>query len=446
MKTLSALLLPLACAFAVPPALAQSASVETARCAIGAYRLADGRAVDIAPAGEEKLRWRQEDGTGGTLAPAADGTAWSSSLGRTGRPDGKTLRFDCAAGSIDFAGTPGKRIALDVTETRFAVEGAELAGRLILPKGSGPVPIVVLIHGAEPISARDAYSLQRQFPAAGIGAFVYDKRGTGASGGRYTHDYLTLATDAVKAAAEARGLAGHRAGAIGYQAGSQGGWVAPLAAKIAPVDFVIVSFGLAVSPIAAERESLLADARRLGGGALTAPATEIADAIAATLESGFRDSERYMTPVRTKYASAPWFGRIGGDFTRFMLTAPIETLRDKGPGLIPNIPLRHDPMPVLRNLDTPQLWVLGAEDRDAPPAETAARLADLARTGHPITTAIFPGAEHGMALFETAADGTRIATRQPAGYFPMMRDFIRRRGIGPVSAYGAVAPPAPKRD
>jgi hypothetical protein len=444
MKKLSALLVPLAFVFNVSAVLAQPADIL--RCAIGAYRLADGRAVDIAPASEGKLRWRQEDGTSGTLAPAADGQGWASSLGRTGRADGKTLRFDCTAGSMDFAGTPGQRIALDVTETRFSVEGAELAGRLILPKGGSPVPIVVLIHGAEPISAREAYSLQRQFPAAGIGAFVYDKRGTGASGGRYTHDYLTLATDAVKAAAEARRLAGRRAGAIGYQAGSQGGWVAPLAAKIAPVDFVIVSFGLAVSPVAAERESLLADARRLGGDALVPPAIEIADAIAATLESSFRDAERHMTPVRAKYGSEPWFSRIGGDFTRFMLTAPIETLRDKGPSLIPNIPLRYDPMPVLRNLDTPQLWVLGAEDRDAAPAETAARLADLARKGRPVTAAIFPGAEHGMSLFETAADGTRVSTRQPAGYFQMMRDFIYRRRIGSVSTYGAVAPPVPKRD
>lgn len=443
MKNLSVRLLPFWCLLSAFPSLAQPAPAEPTRCAVGAYRLADGRAVDIAPAGEDKLRWRLEDGTNGTLTAAADGRAWSSSLGRTGRADGKTFRFDCAAGGIDFAGTPGQRIVLEVTETRFAVEGAELAGRLILPKGTGPVPIVVLIHGAEPISAREAYSLQRQFPAAGIGAFVYDKRGTGASGGRYSHDYLILATDAVKAAAEARRLAGKRAGAIGYQAGSQGGWVAPLAASIAPVDFVVVSFGLAVSPIAAERESLLNDARRIGGDALVAPATEIADAIAATLESGFRDSERHMVPVRAKYSSQPWFGRIGGDFTRFMLSAPVEALRDKGPGLIPNIPLRYDPMPVLRNLDIPQLWILGGEDRDAAPGETTARLAGLARTGRPITTAIFADAEHGMNLFETAADGTRLSTRQPAGYFPIMRDFIRRRRIASVSTYGAVAPPVP---
>ena len=36
---------------------------------------------------------------------------------------------------------------------------------------------------------------------------------------------------------------------IGFQGGSQGGWVAPLAANRAPVDFVVVSFVLAVSAI-----------------------------------------------------------------------------------------------------------------------------------------------------------------------------------------------------
>jgi uncharacterized protein len=50
-----------------------------------------------------------------------------------------------------------------------------------------------------------------------------------------------------------------RAGRISYQAGSQGGWVAPLAAKIAPVDFVIVGFGLAVSALGEDREAIALD-------------------------------------------------------------------------------------------------------------------------------------------------------------------------------------------
>lgn len=90
------------------------------------------------------------------------------------------------------------------------------------------MPIVVLLHGAEADSAVRFNSLQRRFPAAGIGAFVYDKRGTGSSTGEYTQDFQILARDAVAAMREARRLAGDRAARIGYQGPSQGGWVAPL--------------------------------------------------------------------------------------------------------------------------------------------------------------------------------------------------------------------------
>ena len=48
------------------------------------------------------------------------------------------------------------------------------------------------------------YSLQRQLPAEGIGVFVYDKRGTGKSGGVYTQNYLLLADDAIAAMNEAK--------------------------------------------------------------------------------------------------------------------------------------------------------------------------------------------------------------------------------------------------
>jgi len=75
-------------------------------------------------------------------------------------------------------------------------------------------------------------------------------------------------------------------------------------------------------------------------------------------------------------------------------------------------------------LNTPQLWILGEDDIDAPSAETARRLAALAADGRPIVTAMFPRAEHGIFEYETSADGTRLSTRNSDGYFYMMRDYI----------------------
>ena len=432
------------------PATAVAADDATAKatvgdCRIGSYRLRDGSIVDIGPTDGAQLRWRRMDGTTGALTRAADGR-WASTLGWTERADGKHVSFSaCADGGIVFNGVDGERLALDVTETTFDGAGVRLAGRLVLPKGEARVPIAVLVHGSEHFSARDFYSLQRQFPAAGIGAFVYDKRGTGASGGRYSQDYLTLATDAIAAAREAKRLAGTRSGRIGYQAGSQGGWVAPLAARIEPVDFIIIGFGLAVSPLDEDREAIAYDMARHGYGPdVLAKAMEIADATAAVALSGFREGYDGIDAVKAKYGKEPWFKHVHGNITFFLLQTPAATLRQQGPLLAPGIPLQYDPMPVLRNLDVPQLWILGADDTDAPAGETSRRLAALAGAGQPIRTVVFSGADHGIYEYETSPDGTRVSTRNPDGYFALMRDFILQSHLQPKYGTGRFIAPRPK--
>jgi uncharacterized protein len=120
---------------------------------------------------------------------------------------------------MHFDGLLRQRIPFLVTETTFESHGVKLAGRLVLPPGSAPVPITVLVHGAEHDSARVNNFLQRLLPAQGIGTFVYDKRGTGGSGGEYSQDFSLLADDAVAAMREARRLAGARTGRIGPPCG-----------------------------------------------------------------------------------------------------------------------------------------------------------------------------------------------------------------------------------
>src|ERR1700730_15049319 len=245
------LCLPLAW-FPLPAHAAQAGD-----CHVGAYRLESADVLDIAPSEGDTLRWRKFDGTTGALHKQ-EADNWSSTLGWTDRPDGKTVSFpDCASGKIRFDAMAGQRIAFDVTDTTFKGRDVDLAVRLVLPKGRAPVPIVILVHGSERDSARETYALQRLLPAEGVGVFVYDKRGTGESGGNYTQDFSTLADDAVAAMREARRLAAGRPG----RGSSQGGWVAPIAAARAPVDFVIVAYGLAVSVIDEDQEEVALEMR-----------------------------------------------------------------------------------------------------------------------------------------------------------------------------------------
>jgi len=401
-------------------------------CRIGAYALANGDVIDIAPTDGDALRWRRFDGATGALHEQADGR-WTSTLGWTNRADGVEARFSCETGTVELGGQRGKRIPLTSIDTRFDSDGTALAGRLVLPPGKRPVAIAILVHGSEDSSALDFYAMQRLLPARGVGVFVYDKRGTGASAGKYTQDFERLAADAVAALDETRRLAGARARRVGYLGTSQGGWVAPLAARRRPVDFVIVGYGLAVSVIDEDREAVELEMRLKGhSDADIASALDVATAAENVFESGFTSGFAELIAVQERHRAAPWFKDLHGNFTHFILNldeAQMRAMARTFEGW--NTPFRYDPMPTLRALDTPQLWVLGADDLDAPSAETARRLRTL--RGKPISIAMFPGAEHGITEYEVGADGGRASTRYAPGYFELLADYARGRVRG---AYG----------
>ncbi|WP_447753123.1 alpha/beta hydrolase family protein [Sphingopyxis fribergensis] len=414
-------------------------------CALGTYRLAGGGIIDIAVAGEGALRWRDLDGKTGELK--RDGDRWRSTAGWTGRPDGLHVRFDCAANTASFGDRTARRIALETRETSFTSHGTSLVGRLILPPGTGPVPIVVLLHGAEFNSARDFNSLQRMLPAAGVGAFVYDKRGTGASGDKYTQVFSLLADDAVAALAEARRMAGPRGARFGFQGPSQGGWIAPLAATRTNVDFLIVSFGLAVSVADEDREAIAFQMGLKGYGPdVIAKAQEIGAAATRIFASGMSDGIEAFDAVRERYRGEPWFKDVYGNYTHIILAMTADEIRTKGQAYRFGTPVHYDPMPTLRAVTVPQLWALGGQDIDAPAGETSRRIAGLIEGGKPITLAVFPKAEHGMTEFETAPDGARVSTRYTPGYFRLLVDYAKGGGL--ESAYGDAAierPAAGKR-
>lgn len=398
-------------------------------CHIGAYLLTDRTIVDIAPSSDDTLRWRRFDGTTGALHKTATGV-WTGTAGWSDRGDDKSVSFgDCAKGSIEFDGVRGERIAFNVRQTTIHSHGVALAGRLVMPPGNSKVPVVVLVHGSEQSSALDFFHLQRLLPAYGVGAFVYDKRGTGNSAGTYTQDFSILADDAVAAMREARRLAGSRLTRIGYHGGSQGGWVCPLAANRAPVDFVIVAFGLAVSVIDEDQQEVAIEMREEGHSpAEIAQALEVARAAEAVIASNFTQGFAQLDTMRAKYGSAPWYKDLHGNYTYLLLPYSETQLRELGRtelSFARSTPFHYDPKPTLRATKVPQLWILGGEDYQAPSAETRQFIDTLIAADHPFTVAYYPQAEHGMTLFDVDAKGERISSRYAPGYFKLIRDFAR---------------------
>jgi hypothetical protein len=97
-------------------------------------------------------------------------------------------------------------------------------------------------------------------------------------------------------------------------------------------------------------------------------------------------------------------------------------------------------MAVLEKLHTPQLWELAQDDIDAPSGETLRRLASLQAKGLPITTALFPHAEHGMTEYERKPDGERVSTRYSAGYMQLTVDYAKGALHPPYGASTIVMP------
>jgi len=411
-----------------------------APCQVGLYALADGSTVDIAASSNDQLRWRRRDGTSGAFAPAG-AHAGASRLGWTSRPDGHVVQVD-GCDAIRFDGVAGRRVPLVTRDIRFRSDDVELAGRLVLPPGDARVPIVVLLHGSEHDSALDFDALQRRLPAEGIGAFVYDKRGTGASGGQYTQDYEQLARDAVAALATARRLGGERVGRIGFEGPSQGGWVAPIAATHADVDFVIVAFGLAVSVLEEDRSAVAKNmADHHHSAEATAKAMALVDAADALLLDPTLATYDRFAAVRDPLRKEPWYKDVHGDIAWAILPVQRNQVLAMAKQFDWHTPFLYDPLATIAAVKPPQLWVLAEDDVDAPSAETARRLAQLRMAGHPITSVVWPRTEHGIYEYETSADGERTSLRQPDGYLALLADFAR--GAPLAAKYGDVSPARP---
>ncbi|HYD45145.1 MAG TPA: dienelactone hydrolase family protein [Phenylobacterium sp.] len=406
-----------------------AAAAEQA-CHVGLYRFEDGQVIDVSFTAQDKLRWQRIDGRTGVIQPA-EGAARISHGGWTDEADGVRISLPpCTERAITVDGQVARKVDFEVTDTRFkGAGGIELAGRLVLPKGAGKVPIVVIGHGSEDTSALKLYDEQRLYPSQGVGAFLFDKRGTGGSGGKYSQDFELLAQDVAAAVAEARRLAGARAGRVGLEGASQGGWIIPLAATKTQVDFVLVDYGLTIDPWAENLAETVQDLEAKGWGpADVAKGREMGAAASNLVASKFGEAEMAAwDALRTKYQAEPWYKDLEGEFTGML--APHAAPQAKAAALAhpifhANTTWRHDSLGVLRRVKAPVLWIIAGSDTVAPPEQTEKDLETLIKEGRDIRAAVFPGTDHGIRQF-TVKDGERAFSRYADGYTALRIDWIK---------------------
>ncbi|WP_061539716.1 alpha/beta hydrolase family protein [Collimonas fungivorans] len=438
------LLAPLATtalAQATPAAVAASAPAPAPApapaCLTGAYQSPAGEIVTLTqrPGFPATLLASNLDGRTGTFEAGAENTM-NAAADTDGQPRlaGRLRYAGCQDQPLvfQFDGGPEQqwsRLPLRITRTQFMSGTLKLNGELIEPAApAGKPPLFVLVHGSESTAAVDASNRAFLMASQGVAAFVFDKRGTGQSEGVYTQDFVKLADDVAAAVVEARRLSAGRVGRVGVAGFSQGGWVAPLAAAKAPVDFVVVGYGVIGTPIEQDQWQVDYQLRNLGYGEEVVGKARSLTALAGTVAaSNFYAGLPQLQKAKGKYAGEPWLDKVDGQYTGELLRGEVERARSESPGVI----WYYDSEAVLRRLAIPQLWVFAQDDSVAPSAPSIARLDRFRGNDKTIDIAVFPGSDHGIRTFLVKPDGSRKYAGYAAGYNSLLADWMKGQALAP---------------
>lgn len=259
-----------------------------------------------------------------------------------------------------------------------------IEGRLTLPSGRGPHPVLVMIPGAGRASRDFAYYglFAAHLADRGLGVLTTDKRADWRNASvRELADDVVAAVDFLQTRKD---VDRKRIGLYGH---SQGGWIAPLVASQRTIAFICVVAAPAVSTAEQELDEAASDLRRRGFGD-----AEITEAHAALREmfrvvatgEGAEELAALVARVREK----PW-GRL------IDLTANPQDLAHLKRSA-------YDPRPAIESLRVPVLALFGEADLIVPPARNVPLWKEYARrTSLEIQT--FPGADHGLYVGNATA-------------------------------------------
>jgi hypothetical protein len=270
----------------------------------------------------------------------------------------------------------------DEHRVEFHNQGVKLAGSLLLPKSEGPVPAVVFVHGAGRQTREPYRKVGEYFARHGIAALIYDKRGTGQSGGAYEsyEPYENLVNDALSAVAflkTRREIAPSRIGIWGL---SQGAYISAVAAsRSADIQFLIVAGADATDgSMFYYRDNLF---RRFGLSGTLRDLAEKLHLVEQDLHRTFRDGFRLASLVPQPY-----------------------------------VPPDRYVHPAWSHVHKPVLAMWGQLDKKAPVAESIVGFKNSLAQAHNEnwTIIILPGINHDLKISETGAIQSKSYGYPPA--------------------------------
>ena len=304
-------------------------------------------------------------------------------------------------------------------EIRFQSSGVTLVGTLRLPLTKGKHPALFIMQGSGAVDRDGEWFYADHFTRHGIVTLVYDKRGTGSSGGDYRDESINdFAAEALAGIHYLQSRSEVNQKRVGLYGRSHGGIVAPLAASLSKdIAFVINVSGAGVPPYQQVTYQAEAQMRRDGFSE-----TDIAEAIAymnqkwevaRTGGEGWDKLQAATQNARNK----KWFERV----------QPATKLEDIVPSW--KLEMDYNPMPALGKLKCPVLAVFGELDTLTPVTETIANYRKgLGKTGNKdLTIKVFPNADHALLVWPKPNDQAHWPVLA-AGYLDTMTNWIEKHG------------------
>jgi uncharacterized protein len=304
----------------------------------------------------------------------------------------------CMACAIPQSDRSQRRIVHEES-IHFASGNLTLAGTMLIPDGTQRHPAVFLFHGSGR-QGRDL-STARWFAEQGFAALTYDKRGVGGSTGDFQAGPFTdLCDDGLAAVEYLKSRKEIDPRHIGVWGLSQGGWLGPLAASRSPdISFVIAVSGPGVSP---GEQMLVYYANELRDRGVPEADVREADALRRDVWNylftgqGYERARRELAAARGKR----WFGEVNSQQDGLFgpLHKPSELDRPGSAILRFRREMTYDPLPALRALNVPALFLFGGEDRLIPvERSTAAIRGVLTQSGRAdFTIQVLDHDDHGM--------------------------------------------------
>jgi len=246
----------------------------------------------------------------------------------------------------------------------FTSRGTGLSGTCWLPASTSPYPLILMVHPANlPDRSSPYYNFFiQQLPSRGVGFCVFDRRGSGKSGGDFDSANFALLADDVFSAVDTITKMETDISSIHLLGISQGGWIAPIAAAHgAVVDSLILGSACGVSPAEQMTYAAFNALQSAGYG------REI-QILARILR--WKVDEYYRTGTKRnqlqteldEYKKEPWF----------------DLCYLPGDGNLPENPLAtkwalemdYDPLAIWSDVHIPALFLYAAEDEWVPVEES----------------------------------------------------------------------------